>query len=111
MKLIVAIFSKQRLEYVTAALRRSHSPGCTVTPVKGFGKENAAIDWNMAGDLSENVKIELVIDDKAVSELVRVIQKAASSGKAGDGIIYVQDVISSIRISFGDSTGMYKINE
>lgn len=111
MKLIVAIFNTQRLEYVTAALRRAKSPGCTVTPAKGFGKDSAAVDWDFSGKLYERVRIELVIDDDAANEIVRVIQKAASTGKSGDGIIFVQEVLSSIRIGFGDSTGMYKISD
>lgn len=110
MKLIVAIINPQRLDYLTAALRRAKAPGCTVTPAKGFGKENAGIDWDLSGELTEKVRVEMVIEDAAADQIVRVIQKAVSTGKAGDGIIFVQDVLQSVRLSFGDTTGMHKLS-
>lgn len=109
MKLIVAIINPQRLGYVTAALRRAKIPGATVTNAKGFGKEMAEIDWDLSGELADKIRIEVVIEDSAVDQIMRIIQRAASTGHSGDGIIYVQDVHASIRLSFGDSTGMHKI--
>jgi nitrogen regulatory protein P-II 1 len=110
-KLIVAIINPQRLGYVTAALRRAKIPGATVTNAKGFGKEMAEIDWDLSGELTEKIRIEVVIEDQYAEQIARIIQRAASTGHAGDGIIYMQEVFSSIRLSFGDSTGMHKLTE
>lgn len=111
MKLIVAIINPQRLGYVTAALRRAKIPGATVTNAKGFGKEMAEIDWDLSGELTDKIRLEVVIEDQYAEQIMRIIQRASSTGHAGDGIIYVQDVVSSMRLSFGDSTGMHKISE
>ncbi len=110
MKLIVAIINPQRLGFVSSALRRAKVPGVTVTSAKGFGKDNREIDWDMSGDMTDKIRIEVVIDDDACQQIVAAIQKSASTGRSGDGIIYVQDVNSSIRIGFGDSTGMHKVS-
>jgi len=102
MKLVVAIIQPKRLDYLCSALRRAGIPGITVTPAKGFGQEYAVSDWDLSGELSGKTRVELVISDAECAEIVKLIQKTVSTGKAGDGLIYVQDVQSAIRISSGE---------
>lgn len=102
MKLVVAIIQPKRLDYLCSALRRAGIPGITVTPAKGFGREYAVSDWDLSGELSAKTKVELVVSDSECDEIVKLIQKTVSTGKAGDGFVFVQDVVSAIRISSGE---------
>ncbi len=92
MKVVIAIVRPNKLEYVTSALRRGGVKGATVTQAKGFGAETAVSDWDMSGELTEKVKIEVVLEDEDCDKVVDLIQKTIGTGKAGAGFIYVQDV-------------------
>ena len=112
MKLLVAIIQPRKLDYLTSALRRAGIPGITVTPAKGFGKETAESDWDLSGELSNKVKVELVVQDEKCEEIVRIVQKTVSTGKPGDGLIYVQDLVFTVRISTGERrTGEINIEQ
>lgn len=102
MKLVVAVIQPKRVDHLSSALRKAGIPGITVTPSKGFGTEHAASDWDLSGELSQKTKVELVVTDETCDEIVRLIQKTVCTGKPGDGLIYVQDVISAVRISTGE---------
>ncbi len=111
MKLIVAIIQPRRLDHLSSALRKSGIPGITVTQARGFGKETADSDWDLSGELSTKVRVELVVSDDRCDEIVRIIQRTVSTGKAGDGLIYVQEVLYSMRISTGEKrTGEFNLD-
>jgi nitrogen regulatory protein PII len=94
MKLIVVIIQPNKLEYVTSALRRAGVSGATVTAAKGFGEENVVSDWDLSGELTEKVKLELVLKDESCDEIVSLIETTIGSGKPGAGFIYVQEVLA-----------------
>jgi nitrogen regulatory protein P-II 1 len=94
-KLVVAIFQPNKLDYVTSAIRRAGISGATVTHAKGFGAENLVSDWDLSGELTEKVKMEIVLADDKCDEIVELIEKTVGIGKPGNGFIFVQDVLAS----------------
>lgn len=74
----------------------------TVLQAKGFGREHFDSDWDFSGDLSTKTRVEMVVSDDNCQNIVDIIQKTVSTGKAGDGLIYVQDVQMAMRISSGE---------
>ncbi len=112
MKLIVAIIQPDRLDYIASALRRADIPGLTVTQARGFGDENLANDWNMVGDLTQKLKVEIVIADNILEETLAVIQATIRSSSASDhGFIYVSDVLKTIHISPNEIISNEDINK
>lgn len=102
MKLVVAIIQPKRLDQLASALRRAGIAGITVTQAKGFGREHFDSDWDFSGDLSNKTRVEMVVSDEACENIVDIIQKTVSTRRAGDGLIYVQPVEMTMRISTGD---------
>lgn len=95
MKLIVAVIQLEYLDSVTSALRRAGISGATVTSAKGFGRENAKSDWDLSGELTPKVRVEVVLSDESCGEIVDLISKTIGIGKVGAGFIYVQEVLDS----------------
>jgi nitrogen regulatory protein P-II 1 len=81
--------------------------GLTVTEVKGFGRQKGHTELYRGAeyvvDFLPKVKIEVVVDDGVVDQVVDAIIKAARTGKIGDGKIFVQDVQQVIRIRTGET--------
>jgi nitrogen regulatory protein PII len=74
--------------------------------VKGFGRQGGHTETYRGSeyqiDFVPKAKIELVVDDSSVDQMVEVIQKAAATGKIGDGKIWVTNVEQIIRIRTGE---------
>lgn len=102
MKLIVAIIQPKKMDYLASAIRRAGISGLTACSVKGFGTETVESDWDLSGELSDKVRVEIVSTDESCDEVVRLIQKTVSTGKPGDGLIYVQEICYSVRIASGE---------
>ncbi len=103
MKEIKAIIRPFKLDNVVTALHKIEGlPGLTVSEIKGFGRTKAkgAEDSFREGlhDYINRVKIELVVHNDIVNEVVDVIQTTAHTGNPGDGKIFVIDVMNTIRI-------------
>lgn len=103
MKLITAVIQPRMLERLASALRKARVPGLTVVEAKGFGRETFLSDWDQTGYLTTKTKVELAVNDDQVESLVELIQKTVTTGKSGDGIIFVTDILSSVRIGSGES--------
>jgi len=107
MKLITAIIKPFKLDEVREALSEIHVQGMTVTEVKGFGRQKGHTELYRGAeyvvDFLPKVKIEVVVDDAIVDQVVDAIIKAARTGKIGDGKIFVQDVQQVIRIRTGET--------
>ncbi|HAP77628.1 MAG TPA: P-II family nitrogen regulator [Acidimicrobiaceae bacterium] len=107
MKLITAIIKPFKLDEVKDALKAAGVVGMTVSEVKGFGRQGGhtetyrGAEYNV--DFVPKVKLELVVDDGVVDTVVDTITTAASSGKIGDGKIWVTEVDSIVRIRTGES--------
>ena len=107
MKLVMAIFKPFKLDEVRDALTGLGIQGLTVSEVKGFGRQKGQTEIYRGAEYAVNflpkVKIEAVLDDAVVGRAVEAIQKAASTGKIGDGKIFVTGVETAVRIRTGET--------
>jgi len=107
MKLITAIIKPFKLDEVRSALCDIGVQGITVTEVKGFGRQKGHTELyrgaEYAVDFLPKVKVEAAISDELVDQVVSTIEKAASTGKIGDGKIFIFDLEQVVRIRTGES--------
>ena len=107
MKRIDAIIKPFKLEDVKAALTELGVVGMTVAEVKGFGRQKGHTEIYRGSeytvDFLPKLKLELVVPDSQADNAVQAIQTAASTGKIGDGKIFVSNVESAIRIRTGET--------
>jgi nitrogen regulatory protein P-II 1 len=106
MKKIQAIFKPFKFEDVNEALREAGIHGMTLTEVKGFGRQGGHLEIYRGSeyvvDLIPKKMIELVIPDELVEKVVGIIVEAATTGKIGDGKIFVTEINEVIRIRNGE---------
>lgn len=106
MKLITAVVKPFKLDDVKDALKAAGIAGMTVTEVRGFGRQGGHTETYRGAeykiDFVPKVSIELVVDDAHVDAAVEAVLAAASTGKIGDGKIWVTDVDRLIRIRTGE---------
>ncbi len=102
MKKIEAIIQPHKLEQVKEALKAIGIDGMTVTEVRGHGRQKGHTESYRGReygiDLLPKIKLELVLDDKLVEPVIDAIIKNASTGKIGDGKIFLYKVEEAIRI-------------
>ena len=112
MKKIEAIIKPFKLDEVKEALQDIGLQGITVTEAKGFGRQKGHTELYRGAeyviDFLPKVKLEIVIADDLVERAVDAIQKAARTGKIGDGKIFITPVEDAIRIRTGE-TGLEAI--
>jgi nitrogen regulatory protein PII len=101
-KLITAIVKPFKVDDVKDALKSAGVQGMTVSEVKGFGRQGGHTETyrgsEYAIDFVPKVKLELVVDDAQVDQIVDAITTAASTGKIGDGKVWITDISRLIRI-------------
>ena len=106
MKLVTAIIKPFKLDDVRAALSEIGISGMTVTEVKGFGRQRGHTELYRGAeyvvDFLPKVKVEVVLDDALVERAIEAIQKAAHTGRIGDGKIFVSSIEEAIRIRTGE---------
>lgn len=102
MKKVEAIVRHFKLEDIKAALMEIGIQGMTVTEVRGFGRQKGHTETyrgtEYSVDLIPKVKIEVVVPDANLEQVVETIIQAAQTGQVGDGKIFVSDVSQAIRI-------------
>ena len=107
MKQITAIIKPFKLEEVREALAEVGVTGLTVTEVKGFGRQKGHTELYRGAeyvvDFLPKVKIEAAVKTEILDQVVEAIEKSASTGKIGDGKIFVFDLEQAIRIRTGES--------
>jgi len=107
MKMVMAIIKPFKLDEVREALTALGVQGLTVTEVKGFGRQKGQTEIYRGAEYSVNflpkVEIEVAVADPLVERVVEAIQKAANTGKIGDGKIFVLDVSHAVRIRTGET--------
>ena len=107
MKLIQAIIKPFKLDNVREALTEIGVTGMTATEVKGFGRQKGHTELYRGAeyvvDFLPKVKLEIVVKEEDLDSAIEAIQKAAHTGKIGDGKIFVIPVEQSIRIRTGES--------
>ena len=107
MKKIEAIIKPFKLDEVKEALQEVGLQGITVIEAKGFGRQKGHTELYRGAeyvvDFLPKVKVELVLTDDQVSAAVEAIQKAAQTGRIGDGKIFISTVEEAIRIRTGET--------
>ena len=107
MKLIVAIIKPFKLDDAREALSEVGVQGLTVTEVKGFGRQKGHTELYRGAeyvvDFLPKVKLEVAVMDEQVEQAIEAIIKATSTGKIGDGKIFVMDLEQVIRIRTGET--------
>jgi nitrogen regulatory protein P-II 1 len=106
MKKIEAIIKPFKLDEVKDALAEVGVQGMTVTEVKGFGRTGGKKEVYRGSayvvDFVPKVKIEVVIPDDLVRDVLDAIEKSAKTGRIGDGKIFVVPVEEAVRIRTGE---------
>jgi nitrogen regulatory protein P-II 1 len=106
MKKIEAIIKPFKLDEVKNALTKIGVQGMTVTEVKGFGRQKGHTEsyrgTEYAIDFLPKSKIEIIITDELVTPVIETIERAAKTGKIGDGKIFLSQVEEIIRIRTGE---------
>ena len=106
MKLIEAIIQPFKLDDVHGALTALGVEGLTVNEARGFGRQKGHKEIHRGAecaiDLIPKIRIAVLARDETVAELVEAISKAASTGRIGDGKIFVIPLEEVIRIRTGE---------
>ncbi len=106
MKKVEAIIKPFKLEDVKDELNAIGVKGITVVEVKGFGRQKGHTELYRGAeyivDFLPKIKLEIVVDDELVEQVVEVIEETARTGKIGDGKIFVTPVEEVIRIRTGE---------
>ena len=106
MKLITVIVKPFKLDDVREALAEVGVSGLPVTEVKGFGRQKGHTELYRGAeyvvDFLPKMKIEVVVNEGEVERCVEAIVNAASTGKIGDGKIFVTEVERVVRIRTGE---------
>ena len=107
MKLVIAIIKPFKLDDVREALSELGITGMTATEVKGFGRQKGHTELYRGAeyvvDFLPKVKIEVAIEDSLTDQVIESIQTSASTGKIGDGKIFVVELQQAIRIRTGEA--------
>ena len=107
MKLVSAIIKPFKLQEVRESLVESGVIGLTVSEVKGYGRQKGHTELYRGAEYSVDtlpkMKLDILIDDENVGSVIETITKSASSGKIGDGKIFVTNIEEIVRIRTGET--------
>jgi len=107
MKKVEAIIKPFKLDEVKESLSEIGVHGMTVTEVKGFGRTGGKKEVYRGSayvvDFVPKVKLEIIVGDDSVRQVVNSIMEAARTGRIGDGKIFVSSVEDVIRIRTGET--------
>jgi len=106
MKEIIAIIRPEKLENVKSALESIECRGLTVVEVKGRGRQLGVTESYRGSDyridLLPKTRLEIIVKDDEVEEVVNTIVKTAQTGDIGDGKIFISPVEDVVRIRTGE---------
>jgi nitrogen regulatory protein P-II 1 len=106
MKKVEAVIKPFKLDEVKEALSAIGLQGLTVSEVKGFGRQKGHTELYRGAeyvvDFLPKVKLEVIVKDEQVAQVVDTIEKAAKTGRIGDGKIFVLPVEEVVRIRTGE---------
>jgi len=107
MKMVSAIIKPFKLDDVRTALSEIGVTGMTVCEVKGFGRQKGHTELYRGAeytvDYIPKVRVETAVEDDLVDRVIEAITGAASTGKIGDGKIFVSPLENAVRIRTGES--------
>jgi len=106
MKRIEAVIKPFKLEDVKDALTDAGITGMTVSDVKGYGRQQGHSELYRGAeyvvDFLPKIKLDLVVSESQVDEVVALIAESARTGKIGDGKIFVSAIEKIVRIRTGE---------
>ena len=107
MKLVSAIIKPFKLQEVRESLVESGVIGLTVSEVKGYGRQKGHTELYRGAEYSVDtlpkMKLDILIDNENVESVIETITKSASTGKIGDGKIFVTNIEEIVRIRTGET--------
>ena len=107
MKLLTAIIKPFKVDDVREALSEVGVQGMTVTEVRGFGRQKGHTELYRGAeyvvDFLPKVKVEVAIDDAILESAIEAITSSASTGKVGDGKIFIASLDEVVRIRTGET--------
>nr|YP_009530448.1 nitrogen regulatory protein P-II [Paulinella micropora]AXY63137.1 nitrogen regulatory protein P-II [Paulinella micropora] len=106
MKKIEAVIRPFKLEDVKIALLNAGVFGMTVTEVRGFGRQKAQVERYRGSEFTveflQKLRLEVIVKDDCVEDVVKAISDAARTGEIGDGKIFIIPIDEIIQIRTGD---------
>ncbi len=106
MKLIVAVLKPFKLDDVKDALKTMGVQGMTLTEAQGFGRQRGHTEVYRGAeyeiDFVPKLRVEVLVDDAEADDVVDAIVRTASTGKIGDGKVWVVSVDSVVRVRTGE---------
>ena len=106
MKKVEAIIKPFKLEDIKEALSEIGIQGMTVTEVKGFGRQKGHTEIYRGSeytvDFLPKVKLEIIVDDEQVDDVIDKIVSTANTSKIGDGKVFVSPIEEAVRIRTGE---------
>lgn len=106
MKKIEAVIKPHKIEDVRSALASLGIMGLTAWEVRGFGRQKGHQELYRGSEYQVNfmpkVRLEIVVSDEQLDDVVKAIVESAQTGTIGDGKVFVLDVSSAVRIRTGE---------
>src|SRR5687767_10490864 len=106
MKLVTAIIKPHMLDEVKTALESFGVEGMTVSEASGFGRQRGHTEVYRGAeytvDLVPKVRVEVLVDDADVEDVIEVVVKSAQTGRIGDGKVWTVPVDTVVRVRTGD---------
>lgn len=107
MKKVEAVIKPFKLDEVKEALNEIGVQGITVSEVKGFGRQKGHTELYRGAeyvvDFIPKIKLEIIVSDAILPQVVEAIEKSAKTGRIGDGKIFVTAVEAVVRIRTGET--------
>lgn len=102
MKKIEAIIKPEKLEELREALDAKNLSSMTVSDVRGRGSQKGVLlEWRVGEyrvEFLPKIKVEMVVDDKQVDTVLKIIEDICSTGSVGDGKIFISTIDECIRL-------------
>ena len=106
MKKVEAIIKPFKLDEVKDQLNEIGIKGITVSEVKGFGRQKGHAELYRGAeyivDFLPKIKLEIIVSDELVDDVINAVTKSAQTGRIGDGKIFVTSLEDTIRIRTGE---------
>jgi len=106
MKLVTAVIKPFKLDDVRSALEKFGVHGMTVSEASGYGRQRGHTEVYRGAeytvDLVPKIRVEVLVDDTDVSDVLEVLVKSAQTGKIGDGKAWVLPVDTAVRVRTGE---------
>ncbi|KAF0677296.1 P-II family nitrogen regulator [Profundibacterium mesophilum] len=107
MKLVIAAIKPFKLEEVRNALTEIGVRGMMVSEIRGFGSQSGHTEIYRGAEYAVNfvpkMRLELVVPDAIVEQVVETVAAQSRTGKIGDGKIFVLDVENALRVRTGET--------